>query len=117
MSQFAAQPEPALMPDELLYGVDGAIATITLNAPQRNPQIASAAPAGVMTAPFPAYAPLPPPRPLDLGTIPGADTPISAPRRRSPQPMVFAPPSSVTSTLVRRQPFDGVSLEGLQPLR
>ena len=35
MSQFAAQPEPALMPDELLYGVDGAIATITLNAPQR----------------------------------------------------------------------------------
>lgn len=88
-----------------------------LNAPQRNPQIASAAPAGVMTAPFPAYAPLPPPRPLDLGTIPGADTPISAPHRRSPQPMFFAPPSSVTSTLVRRRPFDGVSLEGLQPLR
>ncbi|MDP1966468.1 MAG: enoyl-CoA hydratase/isomerase family protein [Reyranella sp.] len=35
MSQFAAQPTPALMPDELLYGVDGAIATVTLNAPQR----------------------------------------------------------------------------------
>ena len=35
MSQFAAQPTAALIPEELLYGVDGAIATITLNAPQR----------------------------------------------------------------------------------
>lgn len=35
MSQFAAQPAPAVMPDELLYAVDGAVATITLNAPQR----------------------------------------------------------------------------------
>ena len=35
MSQIAAQPTPAVMPDELLYGVDGAIATVTLNAPQR----------------------------------------------------------------------------------
>ena len=30
MSQFAAQPAPAVMPDELLYAVDGAVATITL---------------------------------------------------------------------------------------
>ena len=35
MSQFAAQPTASVMPDELLYGVDGAVATITLNAPQR----------------------------------------------------------------------------------
>ena len=35
MSQFAAQPSAAVMPDELLYGIDRAIATITLNAPQR----------------------------------------------------------------------------------
>ena len=35
MSQFAAQPTPGLMPDELLYGIDGAVATVTLNAPQR----------------------------------------------------------------------------------
>lgn len=35
MSQFAAQPTASVMPEELLYGVDGAIATITLNAPQR----------------------------------------------------------------------------------
>ncbi|MBM3649875.1 MAG: enoyl-CoA hydratase/isomerase family protein, partial [Alphaproteobacteria bacterium] len=35
MSQFAAQPAASVIPDELLYGVDGAIATIMLNAPQR----------------------------------------------------------------------------------
>jgi len=35
MSQFAAQPAASVIPDELLYGADGAIATITLNAPQR----------------------------------------------------------------------------------
>ena len=35
MSQFAAQPAAAVMPEELLYGVDGPIATVTLNAPQR----------------------------------------------------------------------------------
>ena len=35
MSQFAAQPTASVMPEELLYGVDGAVATITLNAPQR----------------------------------------------------------------------------------
>ena len=35
MSQFEAPPAPAVMPDELLYTVDGAVATITLNAPQR----------------------------------------------------------------------------------
>jgi enoyl-CoA hydratase/carnithine racemase len=35
MSQFAAQPAVSVIPEELLYGVDGAIATITLNAPQR----------------------------------------------------------------------------------
>jgi enoyl-CoA hydratase/carnithine racemase len=35
MSQFAAQTTTAVMPEELLYGVDGAIATVTLNAPQR----------------------------------------------------------------------------------
>ena len=29
MSQFAAQPTTSVMPEELLYGVDGAVATIT----------------------------------------------------------------------------------------
>ena len=31
MSQSAAQPAASVMPEELLYGVDGAVATITLN--------------------------------------------------------------------------------------
>jgi enoyl-CoA hydratase/carnithine racemase len=35
MSQFAAGPLPAVMPEELLYDVEGAVATVTLNAPQR----------------------------------------------------------------------------------
>ena len=35
MSQLAAQPTASVMPEELLYGVDGTVATITLNAPQR----------------------------------------------------------------------------------
>lgn len=35
MSQFAAQPASQAMPEELLYGVDGPVATVTLNAPQR----------------------------------------------------------------------------------
>lgn len=35
MSQFAAQPATSVMPEELLYGVECAVATITLNAPQR----------------------------------------------------------------------------------
>lgn len=66
---------------------------------------------------FPAYAPLPPPRPLDLSTIPGADTPISAPRRRAAQPLFFAEPSPVASTLIARKPFEGVDIGGLLPLR
>ena len=35
MSQFAAQSAASVVPEELLYGVDGSIATVTLNAPQR----------------------------------------------------------------------------------
>ncbi|HZY51783.1 MAG TPA: enoyl-CoA hydratase-related protein [Reyranella sp.] len=35
MSQFAAQPASQVMPEELLYAVDGPVATVTLNAPQR----------------------------------------------------------------------------------
>ncbi len=35
MSQFAARPAAQVMPEELLYRVDGPIATVTLNAPQR----------------------------------------------------------------------------------
>ena len=34
MSQFAVQTAAAVMSEELLYAVDGAIATVTLNAPR-----------------------------------------------------------------------------------
>ena len=79
------------------------------------PQVALA-PTSIANVSAPAYAPLQPPRPLDLMTIPGADTPIAAPRRRV-QPTFFAPPSPVAETLIQRRPFDGVDLGGLQPLR
>ncbi|MFN3890371.1 MAG: septal ring lytic transglycosylase RlpA family protein [Beijerinckiaceae bacterium] len=84
---------------------------------QQNPTQAATASGALLVASFPAYAPLPPPRPLDLGTIPGADTPIGPTRRRAPQPAFFAEPSPVASTLIKRGPFDGVNLDGLQPLR
>ena len=35
MSQLAGQSAPQTLPQELLYGVEGAVATVTLNAPQR----------------------------------------------------------------------------------
>jgi rare lipoprotein A len=85
----------------------------TFAAPVNTPPSAQIA---AVTASLPAFAPLPPPRPLDLSTIPGADTPISATRRRAPAPIFYAEPSAVTSTLIQRRPFDGVSLEGLTPL-
>ncbi|HEY8578585.1 MAG TPA: septal ring lytic transglycosylase RlpA family protein [Beijerinckiaceae bacterium] len=67
-------------------------------------------------AALPAFAPSPPPRPFDLMTIPGADTPIQGHRRTSAASF-FAPPSPVAATLERRAPFEGVSLEGLRELR
>lgn len=35
MSQFAASPARQDMPQEVLYGSDGALARVTLNAPRR----------------------------------------------------------------------------------
>jgi rare lipoprotein A len=65
-----------------------------------------------------AFAPLPPSRPLDLATIPGADTPIRAPQRRvGSGASFFAEPSPVASTLLQRGPFEGIDVEGLRPLR
>jgi len=34
MSQFAAQPAASVLPEELLYGVDGAVATVTVHRPK-----------------------------------------------------------------------------------
>jgi hypothetical protein len=44
----------------------------------------------VQSSVMPSRAPLPPSRPFDLGTIPGAGEPIAAPRRRQAA-MFYAP--------------------------
>lgn len=88
-------------------------ARLALNGPA-SPSAASASTgAGV-----PAFAPMPPRRPLDLATMPGADTPIMAPppRLRSGASF-FAEPSPVTSFFMERSPFGGLDVNGLQPLR
>jgi len=65
-----------------------------------------------------SVAPPPPRRPLDLSTIPGADTPIMAPPPRPrPSASFFAAPSEVTSFFIERGPFDGVDTTGVQSLR
>ncbi len=72
----------------------------------------------VRMASLPAFAPMPPVRPFDLATIPGADVPIMAPRRSAAQRAAFfAPPSPVTAMLIKRRPFEAVDMDGLKPLR
>ncbi|MDB5569360.1 MAG: Endolytic peptidoglycan transglycosylase RlpA [Hyphomicrobiales bacterium] len=72
----------------------------------------------VRMASLPAYAPMPPVRPFDLATIPGADVPIMAPRRvASHRAAFFAPPSVVAATLIKRQPFAAVDMRDVKPLR
>jgi len=66
---------------------------------------------------LPAVAPVPPPRPFDLQTIPGADVPIMATPRRAASASFYAPPSPVAAALERRRPFEGVGQAGLKPLR
>ncbi|WP_244544149.1 MULTISPECIES: septal ring lytic transglycosylase RlpA family protein [unclassified Beijerinckia] len=69
------------------------------------------------SAALPTTTPLPPSRPFDLGTIPGADVPIIATKRlQSASASFYAQPSKVTSTLIKRHPFDGVDTQGLQSL-
>ncbi len=65
-------------------------------------------------------APLPPSRPLDLATIPGAAVPISAPRRQATSATFFAPFSADTVNgrrLEKRGPFQNLNADGLIPLR
>ncbi len=64
--------------------------------------------------------PLPPSRPLDLATIPGAGIPIAAPRRQLGSVAFFAPfdpAKEFMRSLEKRGPFETVGLNGLIPLR
>jgi len=71
----------------------------------------------MQTAMLPPTTPMPPSRPFDLGTIPGADVPIIAsPRGGRTTATFYTAPSKVTSTLIRRHPFDEIGMRGVKPL-
>lgn len=101
----APAPEPA--PVELPRAM--ASAGVTSSRAEPSPQ---------HTAVLPSTSPLPPSRPFDLGTIPGADVPIIAGKRTqsASNASFYTPPSKVTSTLIKRHPFDNVDTNGLQSL-
>lgn len=70
---------------------------------------------------LPSFTPMPPARPFDLATIPGADVPImAAPRSRRTASFYAAPEisaSPVSAMLVKRRPFDAVDISDALPLR
>ena len=80
--------------------------------------VATAEPAGRPAAP-PARAPLPPLRPFDLGTIPGAAVPIAAAAPQKQAALVLrydSSPVSLSDHFVQRGPFEGLKPEVLHPL-
>lgn len=65
-------------------------------------------------------APLPPSRPFDLGTIPGAGVPIAAakpPLKLSQVTYYDSTPISLSDQFERRGPFEGLKAQQLHPLR
>lgn len=84
------------------------------------PPAAGASPAAAL----PAVAPLPPSRPFDLATIPGAAVPISAPRavpaaavaptppRRQASAIYFAPDLTLATRFEQAGPFVGLDARG-----
>ena len=104
--EVAPRPAPAPAP------IETPRATTIVSA---SPRQAESAP--LRTAMLPPTTPMPPARPFDLGTIPGADVPIIAsPRAGRSTATFYAAPSKVTSTLIRRHPFDEIGTRGLKPL-
>ncbi len=77
------------------------------NAPFQTAQAEAVSPLVAMRpAPMPTHAPLPPSRPFDLGTIPGAGEPIAASRPRTAALYYAAPSKPDLSALEdRRGPF------------
>ncbi len=102
-SQFTpAQTAPGLQPQ-------------LVSEPEENVTQVSRSGRGGSTA-----VPMPPSRPLDLATIPGAAVPISAPRRQASSATFFAPfsPDTVNGRkLEKRGPFQNLNADGLIPLR
>jgi rare lipoprotein A len=86
--------------------------TIVSASPRQEPETAP-----LRTAMLPPTTPMPPARPFDLGTIPGADVPIIAsPRGSRATATFYAAPSKVTSMLIKRHPFDEILMRDLKPL-
>jgi rare lipoprotein A len=100
-------PRPAPAP------IETPRATTIVNAsPRQEPETAP-----LRTAMLPPTTPMPPARPFDLGTIPGADVPIIAsPRVSRTTATFYAAPSKVTSTMIGRRPFDEIGMRDLKPL-
>ncbi|MDF2119709.1 septal ring lytic transglycosylase RlpA family protein [Roseiarcaceae bacterium H3SJ34-1] len=102
----APRPAPAPAP------IETPRATTIVSASPRQPE-----PSPMRTAMLPPTTPMPPSRPFDLGTIPGADVPIMAsPRVSRATATFYAAPSRVTSTLIKRHPFDEIGMRDLKPL-
>lgn len=70
---------------------------------------------------LPSFAPMPPARPFDLATIPGADVPIMAAPRSQRTASFYAAPdalsSPVAAMLIKRRPFDAVDTRDTLPWR
>ncbi|MGE3247351.1 MAG: septal ring lytic transglycosylase RlpA family protein [Beijerinckiaceae bacterium] len=103
-------------------------AVVTTSAPVREPQETTVARSFAPQTSMPQTAPIPAARPLDLATIPGADTPIAASTRTQPGGQAldlrrvtffapFDPDTRYARKLRKRGPFDGIDLTGLKPLR
>jgi hypothetical protein len=100
-------PRPAPAPIETPRAT-----TIVSASPRQEPETAP-----LRTAMLPPTTPMPPARPFDLGTIPGADVPIIAsPRVSRTTATFYAAPSKVTSALIGRRPFDEIGMRDLKPL-
>jgi rare lipoprotein A len=103
----APRPAPAPAPLETPRAT-----TIVSASPRQEPETAP-----LRTAMLPPTTPMPPARPFDLGTIPGADVPIIAsPRGSRATAAFYAAPSKVTSMLIKRHPFDEILMRDLKPL-
>ena len=82
--------------------------------------VPKAVPVPVQTGQSLARAPLPPTRPFDLGTIPGAGVPIAAakpPLKLSQVSYYVSTPIGLSDHFEKRGPFEGLKPQQMAPLR